>query len=209
MSSTIIIGVAGGSGSGKTTFTKRLVDSIGQDNCAIVAQDYYYFDQSKIFDHDGGRVNFDHPNSLDFNLMASHLQALKCGEKIQSPIYCFKSHTRKKETLNLSPKRFIIVDGILILSQPGIRSCLDHKIFIDCPENLRFSRRLHRDTTERGRDAIGVENQFLKQVKPMHDQFVEPSKLHACDIIQTEDFDIKTTLWTEKLMASLRINDGT
>ncbi len=197
MNDTLIIGVAGGSGSGKTTFASRLQDLIGPENCGVVGQDSYYIDQSNRFDHDGGSVNFDHPNSLDFNLMGEHLSYIKQGQDIEIPIYDFATHSRKKETLLFTPKRIVFVDGILIFSQDPVLAQLDHKLFIDCPEDLRFSRRLNRDVKERGRTPEGVQNQFLKQVKPMHDEFVEPSKNHACDIVTVDDFDEKLKKWAE------------
>lgn len=196
--SVTIIGVAGGSGSGKTTFVKRLVDSL-KDNCALISQDNYYHDQSDKFDHDGGSVNFDHPDSLDFDLMRKHLEVLKKGFAIESPRYDFATHTRSKKTDTLMSKPIIIIDGILILSAPQIVEMLDHKIFIDCNEKLRFQRRLKRDVEQRGRTPEGVENQFFKQVKPMHDEFVEPCKKCASDIVGIENFDEKVSYWLEKL----------
>jgi len=197
MSDTLIIGVAGGSGSGKTTFASKLQDMIGPSHCGVVGQDSYYIDQSNKFDHDGGSVNFDHPRALDFELMGEHLSLIKKGEQIQIPIYDFATHTRKEESTLFVPKKIVFVDGILIFSQDPVLVQLDHKVFIDCPEELRFSRRLNRDVKERGRTPEGVENQFYKQVKPMHDEFVEPSKNHACDIVTVNDFDEKLDKWAE------------
>ncbi len=201
--SIIIIGVAGGSGSGKTTFASRLKERLGISNCSVLGQDSYYIDQSNRFDHDGGSVNFDHPESLDFDLMAKHLQLLKKGEDIAVPIYDFATHTRSSDTIYLTPKKIVFVDGILIFSQPQVVEHLDHKVFIDCPEDLRFSRRLNRDVVERGRTEEGVTNQFNKQVKPMHDLFVEPSKDYACDIVNVDNFDEKLEQWLNKIKASI------
>ena len=200
--SIIIIGVAGGSGSGKTTFTSRLQDRLGQEHCSVLGQDSYYIDQSNKFDHDGGSVNFDHPESLDFDLMSEHLQLLKKGHNISVPIYDFATHSRCSDTVSLTPKKIVFVDGILIFSQPQVVAHLDFKLFIDCPEDLRFSRRLNRDVVERGRTEEGVKNQIAKQVKPMHDLFVEPSKDHACDIVNVENFDKKLDHWLKKIEAS-------
>lgn len=199
MSEVLLIGVAGGSGSGKTTFAKRLREKIGQELCGVLAQDSYYIDQSNKFDHDGGAVNFDHPNSLDFSLMADHLKILKSGKSVPVPIYDFATHKRLANTESLLPQKIIFVDGILIFSQPNIVECLDFKIFIDCPEELRFERRLNRDVKERGRTPDGVKNQFFKQVKPMHDEFVAPSKDVACDIVNVSNFDLKVEEWFNKL----------
>jgi uridine kinase len=199
----IIIGVAGGSGSGKTTFATRLQERLGPENCSVLGQDSYYIDQSKKFDHDGGSVNFDHPESLDFKLMGEHLQSLKKGHDIDVPIYDFATHTRSPETVHLRPKKIVFVDGILIFSQPNIVENLDYKVFIDCPEDLRFSRRLNRDVVERGRTEEGVKNQIEKQVKPMHDLFVEPSKRQACDTVSVDNFDQKVEYWLEVLRSSI------
>lgn len=194
----IIIGVAGGSGYGKTTFVNRLINALDEE-CILISQDNYYHDQSNKFDHDGGSVNFDHPESIDFKLMREHLIDLKKGLTIQSPSYDFTTHTRRDIFDTLPPQRLIIIDGILIFSNPEIVKMLDHKIYIDCHEDLRFKRRLKRDTEERGRTAEGVRNQFYKQVKPMHDKFVEPSQTHACDIVNFENFDDKLNYWCDKI----------
>ncbi len=195
MSKVIVIGVAGGSGSGKTTFARRLQNDIGLDLCDILAQDSYYIDQSDKFDHDGGSVNFDHPDALEFSLMAKHISKLKSGQSINIPTYDFATHTRVQVENVLTPKKIVLVDGILLYSQDQIVSELDHRIFIDCPESLRFERRLNRDVKERGRTPEGVKAQFQAQVKPMHDQYVEPSKKHACDMVSVEDFDRKCDKW--------------
>lgn len=179
-----IIGVAGGSGSGKTHFAKELQKTLGDDHCMILYQDNYYIDQSAKFDGDGGSVNFDHPSSLDFSLLAQGLRALKQGQNIQIPLYDFKTHTRQRETLLGLPKKVILVDGILILHSTEVRAELDEAVFFDTPESLRFQRRLERDVHERGRTEEGVRKQFELQVRPMHNQFVEPSKNHAHTIIK-------------------------
>lgn len=179
-----IIGVAGGSGSGKTHFAKELQKMLGDDHCSILYQDNYYIDQSAKFDGDGGAVNFDHPSSLDFSLLAQGLKNLKSGKAVEIPIYDFVTHSRKKETLVGSPKKVIIVDGILILHSHEVRTECDETIFFDTPEELRFQRRLNRDVVERGRTPEGVKRQFELQVRPMHNQFVEPSKQHAHTIIK-------------------------
>lgn len=189
-SNCFILGVSGGSGSGKTYFAEALLERIGNDSCEIISQDNYYHDQSKKFDFDGGSVNFDHPDSIDFNLLAAQVQKLKQGHVIEIPIYDFHTHSRKPETKAVTPKKLIIVDGILIFHPKQLRQLFDDSIFFDTPEDLRYMRRLERDTKERGRAPEGVRNQFLKQVKPMHDLFVEPSKQHAKSIVKDgDDFD--------------------
>lgn len=181
-----IIGVAGGSGSGKTYFAQDLVKTLGTERTSLVLQDNFYFDQSSRFDFDGGSVNFDHPDSIEFSLLAKHLRILKEGKPTQIPTYDFATHSRKKETLLIQPAPIIIVDGILILHIPEVRELFDEAIFFDTHEDLRYSRRLERDVRERGRTPEGVKEQFLRQVKPMHDQFVEPSKAHAKRVVCDE-----------------------
>ncbi len=178
-----IIGVAGGSGSGKTYFARELQRILGDDACTILYQDNYYIDQSHRFDGDGGSVNFDHPSSLDFDLLANGLEILKTGKSIEVPIYEFSTHKRKVETIKCNPKKIILVDGILILDSKVVRAQLDEAIFFDTPESLRYQRRLDRDVNERGRTPEGVKKQFDLQVRPMHDQFVQPSKKFAQIIV--------------------------
>ncbi len=194
-----ILGVAGGSGSGKTYFAQSLQKILSPESCAIVYQDNFYFDQSQNFDFDGGSVNFDHPSSLDFVLLAEHIAQLKAGVKVEIPIYDFVTHSRKAETIPFEPKPVIIVDGILIFHADPVRVLFDDLIFFDTPEDLRFQRRLERDVKERGREPEGVRTQFLKQVKPMHDQFVEPSKTHARSVVkEIGQFDEILQLYCDK-----------
>jgi uridine kinase len=196
-----IIGVAGGSGSGKTFFARELQKSLRDQNCTIIYQDNYYIDQSHRFDGDGGSVNFDHPESLDFKLMAEGLNDLKKGKAIKVPLYDFATHTRKKECLDCAPKKIILVDGILILDSALVRAELDEAVFFDTPEELRFSRRLERDVHERGRTPEGVKKQFDLQVRPMHDQFVEPSKLYAQTIVKDfGDYNDALEFFIKKLL---------
>lgn len=185
-SSVLIVGVAGGSGSGKTTFARMLQANLGDHFCGIVAQDAYYRDMHEYFDRDGGSVNFDHPESLEFDLLIRHLKALRRGEDILVPIYDFASHRRLVEATHFPFRPVVIVDGILLLTQSELRPLLDFSYFIDTQEDLRFQRRLQRDVRERGRTAEGVREQFMSHVKPMHDLFVEPSKRFADRIISGE-----------------------
>jgi uridine kinase len=183
----LIVAVAGGSGSGKTTLARKLQSALGK-NSKILSQDNYYRDQSQNFKGDGS-VNFDHPSAIDFDLMADHLKKLREGLSIQIPIYDFSTHMRKKETIQFDPVQVVIVDGTLILSQEKLRPFFSFCIFIDVPESIRFSRRLKRDTEQRGRTAEGVKIQFDSCVKPMHDIFVEPSKKFASMIV-TNDLNL-------------------
>lgn len=193
-----VIGIAGGSGSGKTTLARAVAKRLGADRCAIIAQDHYYIDQSARFDGDGGSVNFDHPSSIEFTLLARHLNALSRGQVVEIPRYDFASHTRKAETQRFDPRPFVLVEGTLILSQAVILPCLDVSIFIEASEAVRYQRRLDRDVRERGRTAEGVRRQFERQVKPMHDEFVEPSRSKA-GLVVSGEIDIQVALG--KIMA--------
>lgn len=197
-----LIGVSGGSGSGKTFFAQALKRELGPDICEIISQDNYYIDQSHRFDFDGGSVNFDHPDSIDFGLLEAHLADFKGGRSVQVPVYDFVTHTRQQQTYRVDPKPVIIVDGILIFHPPGLRRQFDDLIYFDTHENLRFKRRLDRDTKERGRDPEGVHNQFYKQVKPMHDRYVEPCKAYANEVvIEGQNFDQVLAVYCTKLRA--------
>lgn len=196
-----ILGIAGGSGSGKTYFVRSLVKILGAKNCSVILQDNYYIDQSSKFDFDGGSVNFDHPESLDFDLLAEHLRQVKEGRTIDVPTYDFKTHSRQKVVLKTPPKKYILVDGILILSQAHVRAHFNESVFVETSEEVRFARRLKRDVQTRGRTPDGVKNQFINQVKPMHDQFVEPSKQFANVIISEQrNFEIQLHDFANRLI---------
>lgn len=182
-----IIGISGGSGSGKTYFAKKLLADFDPKDCTLIHQDNYYIDQSDKFDYDGGSVNFDHPSAIDFNLLGSQLGELKKGHSVELPVYDFASHTRQPDTIHVDPTPIILVDGILVLSQGQVRCHFTDSIFVATEESLRFERRLKRDVKERGRTEEGVKNQFFKQVVPMHDEFVEPSKEYASFVISNQD----------------------
>ena len=197
---TFILGVAGGSGSGKTYFAKELKDALG-DHATIVYQDNFYIDQSHRFDHDGGSVNFDHPESLDLKLLAQCLSELKTGNSTNIPVYDFKTHSRLRDHLFVEATSIVIVDGILIFHPDYLRDQFDEMIFFDTPESLRYERRLERDVNERGRTQEGVRAQFMKQVKPMHDEFVDPSKAHAHTIVRDlGDYHEHFDAYKEKLL---------
>lgn len=185
-SSVLIIGVAGGSGSGKTTFSRMLQANLGDHFCALLHQDAYYRDMHEYFDRDGGTVNFDHPDSIEFELLVRHLKRLKAAEDIEVPRYDFTTHRRQFDSTPLQVRPVIILDGILLLTQSDLRPLLDFAFFIDTQEDLRFQRRVQRDVRERGRTPEGVREQFLNHVKPMHDLFVDPSRKFADKIISGE-----------------------
>ena len=180
---TWVIAIAGGSGSGKTTLAKKVLAHFAREGCAILGQDSYYIDQSHRFDRDGGSVNFDHPSALEFSLLAKHLEALKNGRDVEVPIYDFATHKRSAKTQPLKHHPIILVDGTLILSQEILLPLFDEAVFLEVDEETRFQRRLKRDVEQRGRTPEGVRDQFYKQVKIMHDEFVEPSKAASSVLI--------------------------
>jgi uridine kinase len=178
----LILGVAGGSGSGKTTVVENIVAGIGEEKILLIEHDSYYRDLSHLPLEDRKKQNFDHPSSLETELMIRHLSALRSGYKVDIPVYDFVAHTRTEETIPASPKNIILIDGILIFSEPKLRNLMDIKLFVDTDDDVRLLRRLRRDILERGRNFDGVLNQYENFVRPMHLEFVEPSKRYA-DII--------------------------
>ncbi len=181
----MIIGICGGTGSGKTTVAQKITASLGQGNVVYLQQDSYYRNLDDMPVDFRNRVNFDHPDSLDNELLSNHLEALKAGECIQRPVYDFVTHSRKTETVRLAPLPVVIVEGILIFYDARMRRLMDIKIFVDCDPDIRFIRRLERDIKERGRSVESVINQYMATVRPMHLEFVEPSMRYA-DIILPE-----------------------
>ncbi len=179
----IVIGVSGGSGSGKTTVVGEIIKALGHDKVTIVAQDYYYFDRSDVPVAERADINYDHPDAFETSLMVEHLRKLRDGQPTEVPVYDFAEHTRKQETLTLLPRKVIIVEGILILADAELRAIMDIKAFVDADADLRILRRLERDVIERGRSLKSVMHQYLKTVRPMHLEFVEPSKRYANVII--------------------------
>lgn len=178
----IIIGVSGGSGSGKTTVVNKIIKGIGEKNILLIQHDSYYRDLSHLAFEERKKQNFDHPKSLETELMIRHIQALKSGYSVEIPVYDFVAHTRSDESIKASPQKIILVDGILIFSEPSLRKLMNIKIFVDTDDDVRLLRRLKRDIMDRGRDLDGVLYQYEKFVRPMHLEFVEPSKRYA-DII--------------------------
>ncbi|MCY3836276.1 MAG: uridine kinase [Anaerolineaceae bacterium] len=179
----VTLGIAGGSGSGKTTVATALIDQVGADHIAVIAHDSYYKDLSHLPDTQRTQVNFDHPDSLDTSLMTEHIHRLQMGQTIAVPVYDFTIHERTAQTRTVQPRPIILVEGILILAEASLRSLCDIKIFVDIDPDVRFIRRLERDTQERGRSVESVVQQYLQTVRPMHLQFVEPSKRYADVII--------------------------
>ena len=178
----IIIGIAGGSGSGKTTVVRRLTASLGNAQVTVLEHDRYYRDRSELRLEERASLNYDHPDSLETDLLVQHVRALKAGESVDVPQYDFARHNRLEAREPVSPRAAIIVEGILIFADAALRSLMDVKVFVDADDDTRFIRRLQRDIAERGRTVQSVIDQYLGTVKPMHLEFVEPSKRYA-DII--------------------------
>jgi len=185
MTRPFVIGVAGGTGSGKTTVVKRIMDALGDTDVTVLAHDRYYRDHPDLRLEERGGLNYDHPNSLDTDLLVGHLRALREGRSADLPVYDFTRHVRKPETMPVQPGSAIIVEGILIFADSALRSLMDVKVFVDTDSDIRFIRRLQRDIAERGRTVPSVIDQYLSTVKPMHEEFVEPSKRYA-DLIVPE-----------------------
>jgi uridine kinase len=181
-SAPLVIGVAGGSGSGKTTVVRRLVESVGDDHVTVLDHDRYYRDRLDLRLEDRAALNWDHPDSLETDLMVRHVAELRAGRAIEAPIYDFARYQRRAATDHLVPRRAVIVEGILVFTDPALRAQMDVKVFVDTDADTRFIRRLQRDVAERGRTMQSVIEQYLSTVKPMHLDFVEPSKRYA-DVI--------------------------
>jgi len=179
----LVIGIAGGSGSGKTTVAHIIIERVGAEHIAFLQHDSYYKDLSNLPPNQRTQINFDHPDSLDNNLLIQHIQELKDYQPVEVPVYDFKNHTRTTKTVRIDPQPLILVEGILIFAEPGLRPLFDVKIFVDTDPDIRFIRRLERDIMERGRTTESVIQQYLRTVRPMHLDFVEPSKRYADVII--------------------------
>ena len=178
-----VIGVAGGSGSGKTTVVRRIVDSLGPEHVTLLDHDRYYRDRNDLRLEERAALNYDHPDALETDLMVEHVRALKAGKAVDVPQYDFTRHARLSETESFQPRRALIVEGILVFTDASLRELMDIKVFVDTDSDTRFIRRLRRDVAERGRTMESVIDQYQHTVKPMHLEFVEPSKRYADVII--------------------------
>ncbi|WP_299437325.1 uridine kinase [uncultured Aquimarina sp.] len=200
----LIIGIAGGTGCGKTTVVKQIVNELPENEVCVISQDSYYKDTSHLRYEERTRINFDHPQSIDFELLGVHLDALRKGETIEQPVYSFVEHNRTKETVKTEPSKVIIVEGILILTNPQIRDMFDIKIYVQTDSDERLIRRLKRDIAERGRDMEEVLDRYQNTLKPMHQQFIDPTKEFADLIIPNNNYnnvaiDIVRTIVKERL----------
>jgi len=179
----LVIGVAGGSGSGKTTVAEIVLQRVGRQRIAFLQHDSYYRELTSLSLAQRALVNFDHPDSLESEMMREHILQLKDWKPVEVPVYDFTTHSRTSETIHVDPRRVILVEGILIFAEPRLRELFDVKIFVDTDSDIRFIRRLDRDITERGRTTENVIKQYMNTVRPMHLEFVEPSKRYADVII--------------------------
>lgn len=181
----IIIGVTGGTGSGKTTVTRKIIEEFGDVSLAYIPQDAYYKDQSHLTMDERVLTNYDHPFAFDNDLLSEHIRQLLDGQAVQMPVYDFTQHNRAKETIRVEPKEVIIIEGILIFSDKELRDLMDIKVFVDTDDDIRIIRRIKRDMAERGRSLDSIIDMYTSIVKPMHEQFIEPTKKFA-DIIIPE-----------------------
>ncbi|MDO4790541.1 MAG: uridine kinase [Porphyromonas sp.] len=186
---TTVIGVAGGSASGKSTLVNRLTEAFSDESVVVISHDYYYKANDDLSMEERTKLNYDHPSSFDTDMLIEHIELLKSGIPVRCPVYSFKEHNRMSDTVLVKPARVIILDGILILENKQLRDLMDVKIFVDTDADVRLGRRLLRDVQERGRDMDSVLTQYFSTVKPMHDEFVEPSKRYAHLIIPEGGFN--------------------
>jgi len=183
MQAPVIIGIAGGTGSGKTTVAQAIYDRVGRDRIEWISHDSYYRNFDGLSTEERHKINFDHPDSLETELLTRHLDVLAKGSSVDVPVYDFAAHARRQETQRVEPRRVIIVEGILVLAEAELRRRINIKLFVDTPADIRFMRRLMRDIQSRGRTLESVVQQYLTTVRPMHEEFVEPSKRYADLII--------------------------
>ena len=185
----LIIGIAGGTGSGKTTVVHQIMNESPDTEVGVISQDSYYKETHNLSFDERALINFDHPRAIDFELLVKHLKALKAGETIDQPVYSFIQHNRTDDTVSTHPRKVMIVEGILILTNPELRELFDIKIFVHADSDERLIRRLKRDISERGRDIDEVLNRYQSTLKPMHEQFIEPSKAFADIIIPNDKYN--------------------
>lgn len=185
----LIIGIAGGTGSGKTTVVNQIINQLPEDEVCVISQDSYYKETDNLSYEERIKINFDHPRAIDFDLLVAHLIALKKDEIIEQPVYSFVTHNRTKDTVKTHPRKVVIVEGILIFNSKELRKLFDIKIFVHADTDERLIRRVRRDITERGRDIDEVLNRYQDTLKPMHQQFIEPTKKFADIIIPNDRYN--------------------
>lgn len=185
----LIIGIAGGTGSGKTTVVHQIMNELPDTEVGVISQDSYYKETHNLSFDERALINFDHPRAIDFELLEKHLKALKAGETIDQPVYSFIQHNRTDDTVSTHPRKVMIVEGILILTNPELRELFDIKVYVHADSDERLIRRLKRDISERGRDIDEVLTRYQNTLKPMHEQFIEPSKAFADIIIPNDKYN--------------------
>ncbi|MBL8737181.1 MAG: uridine kinase [Planctomycetes bacterium] len=195
------VAIAGGSGSGKTSLTRALVGLLGQDRCAVLDHDSYYRDLSHLPPATRAETNFDHPESLESELMAEHVRALRAGRAVERPVYDFSVHTRTHATRRVEPRPIIVCEGILLLAVPELRDAFDLRVYVDTPPDVRALRRVQRDIVERGRTVESVVLQYLETVRPMHERFVEPARETADLVLGWQHTPAE---WAATVVATLR-----
>ncbi|WP_428742523.1 uridine kinase [Tenacibaculum sp.] len=199
-----VIGIAGGTGSGKTTVVNQIINELPADEVCVISQDSYYKQTDNLTYEERTKINFDHPRAIDFNLMVQHLTELKNGDIIEQPVYSFVAHNRTKDTIKTHPRKVIIIEGILIFNSEELRNLCDIKVFVHADADERLIRRVRRDIKERGRNVEEVLNRYQTTLKPMHQQFIEPTKNYADIIIPNDRYntvaiDIVRTVINDRL----------
>lgn len=205
----IIIGIAGGTGSGKTTVVKKIMETIPSGSVAVLGQDSYYKDNSHLSFEERQKINYDHPRSIDFELLIQHIKDLKNGKAINEPVYSYLTHARTEDYVVIHPKDVVIVEGILVFTNEDLRNLCDIKIFVHADADERLIRRMKRDITERGRDIQEVLNRYESMLKPMHNQFIEPTMKYADIIVPVGGenivaIDVLASMIKDKLRADLQ-----